>query len=117
LLAIELQPRAEVDFELEVTGFATAEIDLLIGDAERTNDVDPADCLEGLEPEGSIRQDPAKSRAFSARSRTPTESSHTASLGGGESGIRTHGRLPYTRFPSVRLRPLGHLSGDWTLGS
>ena len=30
---------------------------------------------------------------------------------GGESGIRTHGRLPYTRFPSVRLRPLGHLSG------
>jgi hypothetical protein len=29
---------------------------------------------------------------------------------GGESGIRTHGRFPYTRFPSVRLRPLGHLS-------
>ena len=29
---------------------------------------------------------------------------------GGESGIRTHGRLPYTRFPSVRLKPLGHLS-------
>ena len=31
---------------------------------------------------------------------------------GGESGIRTHGRLPYTRFPSVRLRPLGHLSAE-----
>ena len=31
---------------------------------------------------------------------------------GGESGIRTHGRLPHTRFPSVRLRPLGHLSGN-----
>ena len=30
--------------------------------------------------------------------------------GGGESGIRTHGTLPYTRFPSVRLKPLGHLS-------
>lgn len=30
---------------------------------------------------------------------------------GGECGIRTHGRLPYTRFPSVRLRPLGQLSG------
>ena len=31
---------------------------------------------------------------------------------GGESGIRTHGTvLPYTRFPSVRLKPLGHLSG------
>ena len=30
---------------------------------------------------------------------------------GGESGIRTHGtRLTYTRFPSVRLKPLGHLS-------
>ncbi len=28
----------------------------------------------------------------------------------GESGIRTHGRLPYTRFPVVHLRPLGHLS-------
>src|SRR3954470_6805792 len=32
-------------------------------------------------------------------------------IGGGESGIRTHGtRLTYTRFPSVRLKPLGHLS-------
>src|SRR5205814_3042588 len=31
---------------------------------------------------------------------------------GGESGIRTHGTLlTYTRFPSVRLKPLGHLSG------
>ena len=31
--------------------------------------------------------------------------------GGGESGIRTHGTLlTYTRFPSVRLKPLGHLS-------
>jgi hypothetical protein len=29
---------------------------------------------------------------------------------GGESGIRTHGTLRYTRFPSVRLKPLGHLS-------
>jgi hypothetical protein len=29
----------------------------------------------------------------------------------GASGIRTHGtRLTYTRFPSVRLRPLGHRS-------
>ena len=31
-------------------------------------------------------------------------------LNGGECGIRTHGRFPYTRFPSVRLRPLGQLS-------
>ena len=29
---------------------------------------------------------------------------------GGEGGIRTHGTLPHTRFPSVLLRPLGHLS-------
>ena len=28
----------------------------------------------------------------------------------GESGIRTHGTFPYTRFPVVHLRPLGHLS-------
>ena len=33
-----------------------------------------------------------------------------ASSGGG-SGIRTHGTLlTYTRFPSVRLKPLGHPS-------
>ena len=32
---------------------------------------------------------------------------------GGESGIRTHGTLlEYTRFPSVLLKPLGHLSND-----
>ena len=29
---------------------------------------------------------------------------------GGESGIRTHERVSFTRFPSVRLQPLGHLS-------
>lgn len=32
------------------------------------------------------------------------------SIDGGQSGIRTHGRLPYTRFPSVLLKPLRHLS-------
>ena len=31
-------------------------------------------------------------------------------IDGGQSGIRTHGRLPYTRFPSVLLKPLRHLS-------
>src|SRR6266851_641718 len=37
-------------------------------------------------------------------------SAHAAESGG-ESGIRTHGTLlTYTRFPSVRLKPLGHLS-------
>ena len=29
---------------------------------------------------------------------------------GGQRGIRTHGRLPYTRVPGERLRPLGQLS-------
>jgi hypothetical protein len=29
---------------------------------------------------------------------------------GGECEIRTHGTLRYTRFPSVRLKPLGQLS-------
>ncbi len=33
-------------------------------------------------------------------------------MSGGETGIRTLGTLlTYTRFPSVRLKPLGHLSG------
>ena len=32
------------------------------------------------------------------------------SSNGGERGIRTLGTLPYTRFPGVLLRPLGHLS-------
>ena len=31
-------------------------------------------------------------------------------VGGGEHGIRTHDTLRYTRFPSVRLRPLGQFS-------
>src|ERR1700737_3623608 len=30
---------------------------------------------------------------------------------GGEEGIRTPGTLRHTRFPSVLLKPLGHLSG------
>ena len=31
---------------------------------------------------------------------------------GGEGEIRTLGTLPYTRFPIVLLRPLGHLSAE-----
>jgi hypothetical protein len=31
-------------------------------------------------------------------------------LSGGEGEIRTLERLPVTRFPGVRLRPLGHLT-------
>jgi hypothetical protein len=33
-------------------------------------------------------------------------------LNGGEGGIRTLDTLPYTHFPGVRLRPLGHFSED-----
>ncbi len=41
--------------------------------------------------------------AHHARSRSMVQLS-------GEGGIRTRGTLPYTRFPVVHLRPLGHLS-------
>jgi len=52
LLAIELQGLAEIelDFDLEVTGFETAEIDLLIGDAAKHDDADPADTIEAIDP-------------------------------------------------------------------
>ena len=36
----------------------------------------------------------------------------TRRLYGGEGGIRTLDTLPYTHFPGVLLRPLGHLSKD-----
>ena len=36
----------------------------------------------------------------------------TERANGGETGIRTLDTLRYTRFPSVRLQPLGHLSTD-----
>ena len=35
-------------------------------------------------------------------------------LSGGESGIRTHGTLPYGSFQDCFLKPLGHLS-SWAL--
>ncbi len=50
---------------------------------------------------------------FSDCSRLCARSLCDSRLGGGESGIRTHGTLRYTRFPSVRLKPLGHLSGSF----
>ena len=33
-------------------------------------------------------------------------------VSGGDGGIRTLDRLPYTRFPSVRDRPLCHVSAN-----
>ena len=41
----------------------------------------------------------------------PTKQRYINAIDGGAGGIRTHDRgLPYTHFPGVRLRPLGHLS-------
>ena len=42
-------------------------------------------------------------------SRRLTGRAHCEGVGGG-SGIRTHGGLPHTRFPSVPIRPLSHPS-------
>ena len=52
LLAIELQGLAEIDldFDLEVMGFETAEIDLLIGGGADEGEPDPADAWPGLDP-------------------------------------------------------------------
>ena len=52
LLAIELQGLAEIDldFDLEVIGFETAEIDLLIGGGAEEGEPDPADASIGLAP-------------------------------------------------------------------
>ena len=53
LLALELQGLAEIDldFDLEVTGFETAEIDLLIGPEAESEESDPADEAPRLYPE------------------------------------------------------------------
>jgi DNA modification methylase len=49
LLAIELKYLTEIDFTVELTGFVTAEIDLVIGGQERQTKPDPAD--EVAEPD------------------------------------------------------------------
>jgi len=53
LLALELQGLAELelDFDLEVIGFETPEIDLLIGHAVKGQEADPADAVPTLDPE------------------------------------------------------------------
>jgi hypothetical protein len=67
--------------------------------------------VSGSDPIDPIAQKPANSRTFPEWIASLPRVHERRRLNGGESGIRTHGRLPYTRFPSVRLRPLGHLSG------
>jgi DNA modification methylase len=56
LLAIELQELAELDlgFDLEVIGFETAEIDLLIGDAASSEAPDSADEIAEIDPEAPV---------------------------------------------------------------
>jgi len=56
LLAIEFQEPAEIDldFNLDVTGFATAEIDLMVGAAAEEEGGDPADAYEDLDPNAPI---------------------------------------------------------------
>jgi 16S rRNA G966 N2-methylase RsmD len=53
LLALELQDLTELDldFELEVIGFETPEIDLLVGHAEKGEESDPADEVSPIDPE------------------------------------------------------------------
>ena len=53
LLALELQGLAELhlDFDLEVIGFETPEIDLLVGHVAKSAEPDPADALPAVDPD------------------------------------------------------------------
>ena len=62
---------------------------------------------------GQARRGVNSSLRFRHRSRHLDESMPTHGSGGG-GGIRTHGGLPLTRFPSVPIRPLSHPS--WSGG-
>lgn len=56
LLALELQGLAEIDldFDLEVIGFETAEIDLLIGEATAGDEADPDDAPARIDAEAPV---------------------------------------------------------------
>ena len=56
LLALELQELAELDlgFDLEIIGFETAEIDLMIGDLGTEGGGDPADEIEAVDPDTPV---------------------------------------------------------------
>ncbi len=60
--------------------------------------------------QGSTAKTPRNRGDFSGCAGVRAGSLCGSRLGGGESGIRTHGTFRHTRFPSVRLKPLGHLS-------
>ena len=74
--------------------------------------------IRGPEPQSPVRmresptaKTPRNRGNFSGCRQVQRRSLCNPRLVGGESGIRTHGTFQYTRFPSVRLKPLGHLSG------
>src|SRR6516225_6133291 len=52
LLRGHFQDLIKLDFDVELTGFSTGEIDLLIDGSQRSVAADPADDLAGLGPEG-----------------------------------------------------------------
>ncbi|MBY0400129.1 ParB N-terminal domain-containing protein [Myxococcota bacterium] len=56
LLALELQGLAEIelDFDLEVLGFETVELDLLIGEAAAGDESDPADVIGASDPNAPV---------------------------------------------------------------
>jgi ParB-like chromosome segregation protein Spo0J len=51
LLRGHFQDLISLDFDVELTGFSTGEIDLLIDGSQRSMAADPADDLAGLAPE------------------------------------------------------------------
>ena len=52
LLRGHFQDLIKLDFDVELTGFSTGEVDLLIDDSQQPAAADPADDLVGLGPEG-----------------------------------------------------------------
>ena len=70
----------------------------------------PKPAVSGSDAIGRDLQDPRNRGVFSRCFPVCAQSLCDTRLCGGESGIRTHGTYQYTRFPSVRLKPLGHLS-------
>ena len=52
-------------------------------------------------------------RGYSNKADFVTEIGSYRKMYGGEAGIRTLGTFRHTRFPGVRLQPLGHLSAGF----
>jgi ParB-like chromosome segregation protein Spo0J len=56
LLRGHFQDLIKLDFDVELTGFSTGEVDLLIDGSQQQSATDPADDLAGLAPEGPTRR-------------------------------------------------------------